>query len=503
MRRYNHFDLASLGLIIFIFIVSVARFNCYPHFVDGYYHLSVANGFIQSGGWVGWDWWGFAPFGRPHLYPPLYHFILVFLQKIGISGLNSLRLTEVLITPLFFFSVWYVMREFINERFSFINFITLSSFFPFYSSVSGNIPASISIIFGLLSWFFIKKKKFISSTLLLMLSFYTHSGVPWIFIISFLFLALFNGEYRKPCLKIIFISTFLAFPILYHQIRYLSYLALEVLGEAKFINFSIFIIVFGLFSLLLHFRRKDFPFLLFWGYLIGSIVVFVKYPYRFFVAQGIIGLVFFSSLFFERIFSVLGQKKAKFFIAIIFLFLFFSHATFNLAEGRPKFNLANSTYYNFLSGKIYGFYKYKPLFISKFYDPILEVIKSNTHSSDIIFSNVNIVSQIFSALAQRPASNSLFGEVKLENKLPYHRYAKIIIWVKLPMKDEILNEEDLHWQKIYENDIAYVFLNLDYKPSLKIVKSKIKFNFIFFIFLFVTILLFRDIISKETTLKHI
>ena len=97
MNKGSRFDLASLGLLIFFVIISVPRLNYFPQFVDGYYHLSVANGFIQSGGWVGWDWWCFAPFGRPHLYPPLYHLILVFLQNIGISGLNSLRFTEFLI----------------------------------------------------------------------------------------------------------------------------------------------------------------------------------------------------------------------------------------------------------------------------------------------------------------------------------------------------------------------------------------------------------------------
>lgn len=107
-RRFNldRYDLASLGTIILIFIFLVVRFNYLPQYVDAYYHLSVAEGFIKSGGWVGWSWWDYAPRGRPQVYPPFYHFILVFLEKIGISGLNSVRVTEVIIPLIFFLSLW-------------------------------------------------------------------------------------------------------------------------------------------------------------------------------------------------------------------------------------------------------------------------------------------------------------------------------------------------------------------------------------------------------------
>jgi len=496
MNKGSRFDVASLGLLIFLVIISIPRLNYFPQFVDGYYHLSVANGFIQSGGWVGWDWWCFAPFGRPHLYPPLYHLILVFLQSIGISGLNSLRITEFLITSLFLFFVWYVTRELVNERFSFINLLILSSFLPFYSSILENIPASLAIIFGLLNWFFIKKKKFISSTLFLALTFYTHSGISWIFCFSVLFLVLFNREYRVLCLKIICASLFLASPILYHQIKYLDYLDLKILGEVKFINFSIFIIFFGLFSLPLHIRKKDFSTIVFWGYLLGSICMFAKYPYRFFCAQGVIGLSLFASLLLERVISVVSHKKAVLLLAIIIPYLFFSHATFGLDKGKIKLNLLNSTFYNLLTGKIYNFFKFKSLFVPRFFNPILEVIQKNTNYSDIISSNIDIIAQIFSALTQRPSSNSLFGEVTPSNKFSYQQYAKIIIWVKLPIDDEILNKEGYKWKKIYENDVAYVFLNPNYVPSVKIVKSRINFKFIFLISLLIPILLIKDNINR-------
>ncbi len=159
MERVNRFDLASLGLVVFVAVFSLVRFNDPPQFLDAYYHLLVANGFIKSGGWVGWAWWDFAPLGRPQVYPPLYHFVLVFLKTIGFSGLKAIKFTEALINPLFFFSLWYTFRKLVNQRFSFFSTLLLSSFFAFYASVSGNIPASLALIFGFFTWLAIKKKK--------------------------------------------------------------------------------------------------------------------------------------------------------------------------------------------------------------------------------------------------------------------------------------------------------------------------------------------------------
>ncbi|MBU0694844.1 MAG: hypothetical protein KKC11_09320 [Candidatus Omnitrophica bacterium] len=483
MRRVSRFDIFSLGIISLISFFSAARFDYLPQFIDGYYHLSVANAFIASGGWIGWAWWEFAPMGRPHLYPPLYHFILVFLKSAGLSGLNSVRITEVAIVPLFFFSIWYVLRKLINDRFSFFSLLTLSSFFSFYSSVSGNIPASLSIIFGFLTWLFIKKKKIITATLFLILSFYTHAGVPWMFLLSLLFLALSNREYRRLSLKIILTTLTFASPLLYHQVRHISYLNLKILGEVKFTHFSIFIILLGVMGLFLHFRKKEFPLPLFLGLFWGGLAVFIKHSYRLFSAQGMVSLTLLSSLVLEKITSMLKCKKLRLlFLIVTVSYLFFSHATFDLDEGKLKFNLFNSTYSNFLTGRIHRNCGFRSFFYPQYYYPLIEVIGKNTKPEDIISSNLRISSQIFAALTNRPSEKSGFGEVEPKNKFPDYAQAKLVIWLKSPGGEEIIGQTGV-WKQIYENDFAHCFLNLNYKPSLKILKAKISFKILSFIFL--------------------
>jgi hypothetical protein len=266
MRRVESiWYLFSISLLALIALFSLIRFNYLPQFVDGYYHLSCANALIKSGGWVGVDWWHFAPVGRPYLYPPLYHLLLAALKSCGLTGLTLLRITEVLITPCFFFVIWYVVKARKSDRFAFLFLLLTSSFFTFYSSVSGNLPASLAIIFGFLTWHLFTRGKLASAIALAAVSFYTHSAISWIFIISWIFLAVFNRQYRRSALKLIFISLLLAVPIIYHQLVNWHYLNFSILGETYLIQYSLAIIILGILGLLINFRPRVFN-LLFLGY---------------------------------------------------------------------------------------------------------------------------------------------------------------------------------------------------------------------------------------------
>lgn len=489
--KLDRYDLISFGMIALILIFSLIRFNYLPQFVDGYYHLSAATGFIKSGGWVGWSWWDYAPLGRPQIYPPLYHFLLAFIQKLGLSGLDSLRITEVLIAPLFFFISWFVLRKLASAWFAFINLLTLSSFFSFYAHSSANVPATIALIFGFLSWYFFKKGKWISASLFLILSFYTHGGIPWIFFISFLSVMLIK-KYRLISLKIVLISLTGALPVFFHQFRYLEYLQFHFTGQIYFIHFSIFILVLGCISLFSH-RERDLKSSLFLGYLIGSLIIFFKYPYRLLCAQGIIGFVFFSSFLLEKYFEKLNSLPKKTIFILVCIYLLFFHSTIDLSQGKkPEFNLTNSTYFNFLTGNTDRVLEFKSLFWPKYYRSIVEVIRENTGEREIISSNLKIMAQIFSSLTGRVSSNSMLYEVKPQMPaLSIYAPARLIVWIKPADKTLVFLKKKLGWVKIYENDIAFVFRNPNAEACVYSIKAKISFKYVYIvliIFFFIFIL---------------
>lgn len=486
-KEKNYFDLASIGIIIILAIFSLIRFPYLPQYIDDYYHISTACWFLKIGGWSGWNFWDYAPWGRPQVYPPLYHFLLVFLKKIGFSWLNAVRFAESVIPVFFFFFVWKVLRSFNSSFFSFIFLLTLSSFFSFFSSLSANVPATLALIFGFLSWLFLMKRRVLSASIFLIFSFYTHAGIPWIFITSLLFLLFIKKEWLLSLRIIIF--TFLgSFPLLYHQLRHLPFIRFEILREIYFTHLSIFVIISALVSLF--FIKRDRRNFLFLGFLFGSLVIFFKYPYRLFSAQGIIGFVFFSSFLLEKIFTIIEKKKKIIFLSLIFLYLFFFHSTLDCETAEVKFNLLNSTYINYLRGRVFTLFEFRSLFWPQYYYPIVRVIQSHTKECEIISSNLNLTAQIFSALAERPTSRSILGEVR-PKKADYFRFAKVIIWMRSERLPFFVLKK-LKWKKIYENEIAYVFVNPSVYCCVNFPEAKINFFITITIFFLSIFLLIGD-----------
>ncbi|MFH1768832.1 MAG: hypothetical protein ABH858_06705 [Candidatus Omnitrophota bacterium] len=487
------YDYISIGVIVLITLLSLMRFNYLPQFIDGYYHLSAANGLERSGGWIGHDWWNFAPVGRPHLYPPLYHLLIIFIKSAGITGIDAVRITEVLFVPIFFLIVCCVFRRHISSLFAFLVLIIASSFFSFYSSLSGNIPASLAVLWGILCWYYLKKDRILASAIFLTLAFYTHAAIPWIFLFSLLILACFSPNWRRSCLLIISFSLGLAAPIIYHQAKHLDYLNFSILSEVNFSHYSIGVLIFGFVSFFSCLRRKSFFCLLFIGYLLGSMIVFFKYPYRLFSAQGILGFVFLSACLGEEIISKLGGRKGYLATTCIFLYFLFFHSTVDLDNGQIKFHLLNSTYYNIASGNFPATLEFNSLFFPNYYDPIVEVIKRNTQKDDIIVSNLGIASRIFSALSNRPVAASMLGEVKEFSRFEPYPAAKLIVWLKPKDEEFYYWRHKLNLAEIYQNEIAYVFINPFYTAAAVPLKAKLSFAAIDFIFMSVILILILDI----------
>lgn len=482
----------SLGFLVVIALVSIfsfIRFNYLPQFVDGYWHLSMAEGYLKSGGWIPFTWWDFAPSGRVSLYPPLYHILLAHLKMLGLPGIFCLRIFETSIIPVFFLILWWVFKNLVNRKFSFFLIFSLSSFFTFFSSLSANVPATLGLCWGVLSWFFFlnrERASLLKSAFFLGLIFYTHTAVGVGFLFSYLFVLL-EKKYRHPVLKIILSGIIFALPFLLHQFLNRHYLSLKLMYEWRFIQFSLPLILGGAASVLFFIYKKNTSscrslFLLSCGFLSGLFISFFYYPYRFFSAQGSFAFALLFSLF------VITQKCfSKKIIEISLLTLLFIHPLIYLKEGILRFSFFSSTYFHYLTGKMYDLLEFRPLYYPKFYEPIKEVILKYTKSNDIVTSNSPIIAEIFSALTQRPCGNSLLGEVSTLHK-PHYQEAKIVIWIK-PLGEKERSKFK-NYRTIYENDIAYIFLNSNYKNSLKPLKAKFTFLKIDLIFLFLIILVF-------------
>ena len=105
-----------------------------PRFLDIYYHLSVMEGFSQAGGYTIHAFWEFAPVGRPHLYPPLLHILMLALFQTGLSEITIGRIFECALYPLLLLTIWRVSRHFFGRQAAFFIVLLFSSVYSLYLS---------------------------------------------------------------------------------------------------------------------------------------------------------------------------------------------------------------------------------------------------------------------------------------------------------------------------------------------------------------------------------
>ena len=483
MKKLDRYDLFSLGIILFVVIFQVSRFSFLPQFIDEYYHLLVARSFLKAGGWVGVSFWDYAPVGRPHLYPPFYHFLIAGLLKLGISGIISLRILGVVIPVVFFLSLWLILRKIFSTLLSFLVVLITFSSFSFYISLDAYLPATLGVIFSFLSFYFLNKNKLISSLIFLTFSIYTHSGVSLAFVISLIVFSLVTQD--KKVFKVIFSGFILGLPLFIHQLRYIGFLKLEILREIYFTHYNPLIIVLGIAGVFFSLKRRGF-YLWFPGLILGFEIIFLKYPYRFFSAQGLFCLSLLAAVFLESIFLKIRKVKFKrvlFFIVIVY-FLFINSSII-LEEGRVKFRLLNSTFSELSTGRFYDFLEFREFTYPKFFFPLKKIILENSDSQDIIASNNKIVAVLLGSIANRAISTSIFGEVNpFFNFTPYS-VSRIIIWVKslFPEKKDLILEKYVQrfkWEKIFENDITYIYKS-PYFKKITPLKATLSFPYILLI----------------------
>lgn len=417
-------DFFSKIIIISFLFLQVVRWAILPQFIDMYYHLLTAQGFLKIGGYNGWDFLQYAPVGRMHIYPPLFHFILAFFLKLGIEPVILAKLFEAFTPVLFLVSLYYFVRRNYGPRLAFFTLLTFSSSFSFYLSLINNIPATLAIVFGFFVWDRFLRKEVIRPAIVLALCFYTHIGMSWFFVASILFYGVSVKEHRRIAWTVSLLAVFISLPILFRQFLVLKVVFFKFIGEAYFSEFKIFdylVVVFGILFVLK--RKAEYRFYI--SLLLASLV-FLVYPYRFFSAQGYLPVFMLCAVSLENIFVLINSRPLRFlfFCCACFYYLLFSPTILlNPISSSGLINPISS------SGIKYKFYKWDSslvnmsmpdhnkriasttLWFPKQYLPVVEIIKKNSEESGIIYSNINLIGVILAALSNRAAAGGLLPEV--------------------------------------------------------------------------------------------
>jgi hypothetical protein len=458
-------DFYAKLIILAYAILQVIHWPILPLFMDIHYHLHTAWGFIQAGGYSGWDFWEFAPYGRPHIYPPIFHIILAFLLKIGMDKIILAKCLEVILPVLFLVVVWNFTKKHYGSKISFFMLIMLGSSFSFYLSLINHLPATLALILGILAISQLLKKNILRSILLLALVFYTHTGIAWFFALSLIFFGFFEKEYRRFSLYAVFLAVILSLPITIKQLISLRFIKGTDLNEKYICEFKTIDYLLVLAGIAFSWKSKGIK-RLFIGLFLGSFI-FLLHPYRFFSAEGYLPLIFLAAIALEKIHEQL-QNKGGFIrylpIAIISFLLFISPTILTAITDQGKIS---ARFYNFDSALVgMAFPDRNPrvasstLWFAGEYLPVVNLIKQNSEANDIIYSHFSNVSVSLADLSGRATSNGLFPDVKPLREFDPISVAKIFIVVKygnLPWLESIVRKYNL--AKVAETQLFIVYKN--------------------------------------------
>lgn len=501
MLRQNIKDIPwyfySKCIIIGYLFLQALHWPLFPLYMDIHYHLLTAWGFIKSGGYTGWDFWQYAPYGRQHIYPPIFHLILAFFMKLGMDKIVLAKCLEVILPVLFMWVAWYFIKRNYSKQLGFFFLIALGSSFSLHLSLINHLPATVALIFGILSLDQLFKKRLLRSSLLLTLGFYTHIGVPGFFAVAFILFAFLNREYKKISIICVLVTIALSTPIFLKQLMSLKYVTVIDLKEKYFCEFKTADYILAVIGFILSYKASG-KYRIFPALFLSSIV-FLKYPYRLFSAEGYLSIIFLSAISLDGLYQRLLENKKRYvgylLIAIMVFLSLFSPTVLtkkdnNIPEVSFNIYIFDSVILNMLFPDRNKRFNSSTLWFPDIYLPASALIRQNSEADDIIYCKLANVNVALAGISNRVSANGLFPEIGPLHKFDPISVSKIFVAPKSDDPQElkyIVNKYNL--VKIGEDNLFVIYSNPYPYGKANIRKASVSFGMILLIgvvFLFCT-----------------
>ncbi len=488
-------DFYALIILLSFSVLQVLRWRLLPQFMDDYYHLLTAWGFIQAGGYSGWDFWQYAPVGRVHMYPPLYHLVLAFFLKLGVNKIILIKSLETLCPIVFLFFLWKFVRKNYNGRLAFFTLACAGASFSFYLSLFNYIPATLALMFGLYAFDQLLENRWLRPLLFIALCFYTHIGVSWFFVLGLFLFGLFDTRYRKASLWISAVSLVLSAPIIFKQAMGLQFISLKGIGEKYFIELKVIECLLALFALrIIIGKNRESKYRLFLALFIASFI-FLPYPYRFISGQGYLPVIFLSAVGIDSLYERYKDKALYFKYVYLFLVgycLLFSTTLLTEKDyerdGKINFKIyyADTALINMAFPLRNERIASTSLWFPDEYAALRKLIAQHSQGNDIIYSELFIPGVALASISGRATANALFPEIGPMRAFDPLAVSKLILLPKDRTQSDIKRIASAHtFIKVGEGNIFAVYKNSLCRAKVDIRKASISFRvlaYIFFIF---------------------
>lgn len=472
LKTFSGWRYGAIGIITLFTALLIIRWQALPVFIDIYYHASCAVGFRDAGGVVLHDFWEYAPAGRPHLYPPLFHIIMLGLDKLGLPTLFMIRLVSAAIYPLLLAAILWVVAKLYNDRCAFFTVLAAALPYTFFLNAITSTPANIALIILILLFYTLETKRIFCGALLLGLSFYTHGGIPWITVFILTIYAIMRRENIKAVLCIILGGIALGSPWLIHMAGNKSYFLTVTCDINRYFEANICLYIFAVFGMFIALRRKG-RYLFYVAMLVGMIPIIKNYTFRFLCGEGLLPIIFLAGVGLEEAYakaaSFLRNRTQPIVYTVLLPWAIFYFAVFYspiISRDKNIFSCVNQ------GSSFLKFIKYEPekttplelsIYAKKYMEELFSIIKANTRSDEIIYCNYGYVGGIFYIFSGRAASGGMLNEVRpiydSDPALP----AALFVWIKNPegyFEPELdLLIKKLRLVKRAETEFAYVYRN--------------------------------------------
>lgn len=433
-KRYFSYDFWSFIILVFYAIMQISRWQLFPQHFDIYYHLLTAWGFIQAGGYSAWDFWQYAPVGRPHLYPPLFHIALALFMKAGVDKIALAKIFSVVIPMAFLATLWNFLRVKFSSCLAFFSLVAISSSLSFWASLTNHMPSTVALTFGILAiWQFMDGRK-IPSLLFLTLCFYTHIGASYFITLTLVIYALFNVEDRRAAFIVAAGALILAAPMIMRQLAGINLLNLPSVKENYSCEFKTIDYILAAIGVVILLRSKGRG-RLFLAIFLASFV-YLPYIARFFSAEGYLGITLLAAVALYGICESFGRNRyAKYIVILITAFMLIFSPTIAIGRLEPggpsnKILLFDSAPMNMLFPKANERMISSTIWFEKRYSLASKLIRENSEPNDIIYCPEDIVGLCLAVASGRATANYLLPEAYPKGRTDPYADAKIVIMLK-------------------------------------------------------------------------
>ncbi|MDK2464432.1 MAG: hypothetical protein QI223_06655 [Candidatus Korarchaeota archaeon] len=219
--RVHPLDIVPLGLVALHATLLLVNRNKLPFSYDTPYHLLIGKMYSDFGRVVLWDYYEYAPVGRPQLYPPLLHVIIWWTHSLtGLDFVSVGRVIALVQYPASLLLSWVAVRKMFGPEVGAVYAGLLSADPRFWTWQLTVAPTAMIMALLMPLIYLFWRKKTVPAVLLMTAFLYSHLGLPYVVLLSLILGGLLSlpldSGYVREALKVGGVSLLLFTPWALH-----------------------------------------------------------------------------------------------------------------------------------------------------------------------------------------------------------------------------------------------------------------------------------------------